>query len=112
MSLSQIADSTQGRMVGNHLSTSVIGGKAVSVFAVGRTPANGQAFDEALYTAGPLAVTGGSAASRTRGGATVPAPHIPKPLPIRLISLRSTPRCVPVSAGAHLVRVGGEFGCD
>jgi hypothetical protein len=53
MSLSQIADSTQGRMVGDYLSTSVIGGKAVSVFAVGKAPTNGQAFDEALYTAGP-----------------------------------------------------------
>ncbi|WP_256725554.1 exo-alpha-sialidase [Streptomyces sp. IMTB 2501] len=74
MSLSQIADSTQGRMVGDYISTSVLSGKAVSVFAVGKTPAGGQAFDEALYTAGPLAVTGGSARTTTHGAANVTAP--------------------------------------
>ncbi|GHE11842.1 exo-alpha-sialidase [Streptomyces alanosinicus] len=83
MSLSQIADSTQGSMVGDYISTSVIGGKAVSAFAVGKAPAGGQAFDEALYTAGPLTVTGGSTASTTRGAVTVSAPHITKPLPTR-----------------------------
>ncbi|GAA2518762.1 hypothetical protein [Streptomyces longisporus] len=86
MSLSQIADSTQGRMVGDYLSTSVIGGKAVSTFAVGKAPTNGQAFDEALYTAGPLTVTGGSVASSTRGAASVAAPHRSAgsmPLPVR-----------------------------
>ncbi|MEK2479286.1 sialidase family protein [Streptomyces noursei] len=59
MSLNQIASTTQGSMVGDYLSTSVIGGKAVSAFAVGKAPAGGQAFDEALYTAGGLAVSGG-----------------------------------------------------
>ncbi|MFD9510095.1 exo-alpha-sialidase [Streptomyces mirabilis] len=75
MSLSQIANSTQGSMVGDYLSTSVIAGKAVSVFAVGKAPSNGQAFDEALYTAGPLTVTGGSLAATTHGAATVSAPR-------------------------------------
>ncbi|MFI5977687.1 hypothetical protein [Streptomyces sp. NPDC051452] len=83
MSLSRVADSTQGRMVGDYLSTSVVGGKAVSAFAVGKASANGQAFDEALYTAGPLAVAGGSARCTTRGAATVPSPHLTKPLPTR-----------------------------
>ncbi|WP_406470102.1 exo-alpha-sialidase [Streptomyces sp. NBC_01615] len=83
MSLSQIANSTQGRMVGDYLSTSVIGGKAVSVFAVGKAPTNGQAFDEALYTAGGLTVTGGSLAATTRGAATVSTPHTTHPLPTR-----------------------------
>jgi hypothetical protein len=41
-------------MVGDYISTSVIGGKAVSVLAVGKTPANGQAFGEGLYTVGGL----------------------------------------------------------
>ncbi|MFK0022637.1 hypothetical protein [Streptomyces sp. NPDC090798] len=75
MSLSQIADPTQGSMVGDYLSTSVIAGKAVSVFAVGKAPTNGQAFDEVLYTAGPLTVTGGSLAATTHGAATVSAPR-------------------------------------
>jgi hypothetical protein len=83
MSLSQIANSTQGSMVGDYISTSVIGGKAVSAFAVGKAPTNGQAFDEALYTAGGLTVTGGSLAATTRGAATVSTPHTTHPLPTR-----------------------------
>ncbi|GGU87350.1 hypothetical protein GCM10010211_62010 [Streptomyces albospinus] len=86
MPLSQIADTTQGRMVGDYLSTSVIDGKAVSAFAVGKSPTNGQAFDEALYTAGPLTVTGGSRASTTRGAALAPLRHgatSSTPLPVR-----------------------------
>jgi hypothetical protein len=65
MSVSQIANTTQGRMVGDYISCSISAGKAVSVFAVGKTPTNGKAFDEALYTAGPLAVTGGARRSVT-----------------------------------------------
>ncbi|GHI07913.1 exo-alpha-sialidase [Streptomyces cellostaticus] len=52
--LSQIANTSQGRMVGDYISTSVVGGRAVSAFPVGQAPTTGQAFDEALYTAGPL----------------------------------------------------------
>jgi len=51
--LSQIANTNQGRMVGDYISTSIVGGRAVSAFPVGKAPATGQAFDEALYTAGP-----------------------------------------------------------
>ncbi|MFD5796434.1 exo-alpha-sialidase [Streptomyces diastatochromogenes] len=54
--LSQIANTNQGRMVGDYISTSIVGGRAVSAFPVGRAPTTGQAFDEALYTAGPLTV--------------------------------------------------------
>ncbi|MGW2815637.1 exo-alpha-sialidase [Streptomyces sp. NPDC001415] len=64
MSLSQIASTTQGSMVGDYISTSVVGGKAVAVFAVGKTPTNGQAFDEALYTAGGLPLRGGTVKSQ------------------------------------------------
>ena len=59
MSLSQIASTTQGAMVGDYISCSVVNGKAVAIFAIGKTPANGQAFDEAMYTAGGLTVAGG-----------------------------------------------------
>jgi hypothetical protein len=54
MSLSQIAATTQGPMVGDYMSCSVVGGKSVAIFAVGKAPTNGQAFDEGMYTAGPL----------------------------------------------------------
>ncbi|MFJ8313466.1 MULTISPECIES: hypothetical protein [unclassified Streptomyces] len=60
MSLSQIAGTTQGSMVGDYISTSVVNGKSVSVFAVGKAPTNGQAFDEGLYTVGGLALRGGT----------------------------------------------------
>ena len=38
-------------MVGDYISCSAAGGKAVAIFAVGKPPANDQAFDEAMYSA-------------------------------------------------------------
>jgi hypothetical protein len=67
MSLSQIASTTQGSMVGDYISCSIVDGKAVAIFAIGRTPANGQAFNEAMYTVGGLPITGGSARANTTG---------------------------------------------
>lgn len=49
MSLSMIANTSQGRMVGDYISTSWSGGTAHPVFAAGRTP-TAAAFDEAIYT--------------------------------------------------------------
>uniref|UniRef100_A0AAU2VG83 Exo-alpha-sialidase n=1 Tax=Streptomyces sp. NBC_00003 TaxID=2903608 RepID=A0AAU2VG83_9ACTN len=60
MSLSQIASTTQGSMVGDYISTSVVNGKSVAVFAVGKAPTNGQTFDEGLYTVGGLMLMGGN----------------------------------------------------
>ncbi len=59
--LSQIANTSQGSMVGDYISASVLNGNAFALFAVGKAPSNGQAFDEAMYTAGGLPVTGGAA---------------------------------------------------
>jgi hypothetical protein len=64
MSLAQVANTTQGSMVGDYISTSIVNGKAVSVFAVGRTPTNGQTFDEGLYTVGGLNVAAGTVRSQ------------------------------------------------
>ncbi|MFD7020208.1 hypothetical protein [Streptomyces sp. NPDC059928] len=64
MSLSQIASTTQGSMVGDYMSTSVVNGKSVAVFAVDKAPTSGQVFDEALYTAGALSLTGGTVTSQ------------------------------------------------
>jgi hypothetical protein len=56
MTLSQIAQTSQGPMVGDYISTSFSGGKATTTFAVGVTSAT-SAFDEAMYApAAPLAV--------------------------------------------------------
>ncbi|WP_369357834.1 sialidase family protein [Streptomyces sp. cg2] len=74
MSLTQIANTTQGSMVGDYLSTSVIGGKAVSTFAVGKPSTDSQAFNEALYTAGGLPVTGGPVKTQQAAHNSAPNP--------------------------------------
>jgi hypothetical protein len=54
MRLTWIANSQNGRMVGDYFATAFSGGKAFPIFAVGKKPPAGHAFDEAMYT-----VTGG-----------------------------------------------------
>jgi hypothetical protein len=70
MSLSQIAATTLGSMVGDYMACSIVGGKAVAIFAIGKTPTNGEAFNEAMYTVGGgLSIIGGSARAHTTGAA-------------------------------------------
>jgi len=73
MTLAQIASTTQGAMVGDYISCSILGGKAFSVFAIGKAPTNGQAFDEGIYTAGGLAISGGALLAHSSGASEVPA---------------------------------------
>ena len=74
--LSQIASTSQGTMVGDYMSCSVVGGKGVALFAVGKSPTNGQAFDEAMYTvAGGLALQAGTVPAST-GPVYQVAPHV------------------------------------
>jgi hypothetical protein len=47
-------------MVGDYISCSVLSGKAYALFAVGAAPTGGAAFNESMYTAGGLSVSGGS----------------------------------------------------
>jgi hypothetical protein len=49
MTLSWLANTSQGRMVGDYISTSFAGGLAHGVFAVANAP-TGTVFDEAMYT--------------------------------------------------------------
>jgi len=51
MSLSWLANTNQGAMVGDYISTSFAGGSPHPVFALANAP-NGGAFDEAVYTTG------------------------------------------------------------
>lgn len=51
MTLSWLASTSQGRMVGDYISTSFAGGVAHPVFAVANAP-SGSVFDEAIYTTG------------------------------------------------------------
>ncbi|MFE7592672.1 sialidase family protein [Kitasatospora sp. NPDC057512] len=85
MPLSRIAATGGGAMVGDYLSTSVLDGKAVAIFAVGRAPADGQAFDEAMYAVeGGLPVRGGSTPSSTGPVAfTAPVRERQLPPPVR-----------------------------
>src|SRR5438105_7435701 len=64
MALSEIANTSQGPMVGDYISTSFSGGLATTVFAVGHEPLTA-AFDEAMYApTAPLTVATPSAATR------------------------------------------------
>jgi hypothetical protein len=71
MSLSDIAQTSQGPMVGDYISTSISGGAATTVIAVG-LPHSGSTFDEAMYAPTaklPIA----SAAQATRPSSTAGA---------------------------------------
>ncbi|MCW2948704.1 MAG: hypothetical protein JWR24_5421 [Actinoallomurus sp.] len=60
MNLSWIANTSQGPMVGDYISTSIAGGRAWPTIAVANAP-SGSTFDEAMYQpAGGLPITGGA----------------------------------------------------
>jgi hypothetical protein len=67
MTLDQIAQTSQGPMVGDYISTSISGNRATTVFAVGKPPTTA-AFDEAMYSPGRLAIA--TAAEATRASTT------------------------------------------
>jgi hypothetical protein len=77
MTLSQIAQTSQGPMVGDYISTSFSGGRAIPVFAVGLPPSFA-AFDEAMYVpATPLTVaTAAQATNAASSAGVVPGPGI------------------------------------
>jgi hypothetical protein len=71
MSLADIAQTSQGPMVGDYISTSISGGSATTVIAVGR-PHTGTVFDEAMYApTSKLPIV--SAADATRPSSTAGA---------------------------------------
>jgi hypothetical protein len=77
MTLSWLANTSQGRMVGDYISTSVFpaanGGRAYPVIAVANPP-SGTVFDEAMHVpTGGLAVTGGSLRASSAGAHTIPS---------------------------------------
>ena len=68
MQLSWLAATNQGQMVGDYISTEIIGGKAFPVFAVARPPSTGGVLNEALYTvAGGLSAAAGSNVASSGG---------------------------------------------
>jgi hypothetical protein len=68
MSLSWLANTSQGRMVGDYISTSVLaGGRAWPTIAVATAPVNG-VFDEAMWVpTGGLPISGGTARASAAG---------------------------------------------
>jgi hypothetical protein len=74
MTLSWLPNTSQGRMFGDYISTSVrAGGNAYPVIPVAHAP-SGSTFDLAMYAPGGLAVTGGTArATAATAQAEVPA---------------------------------------
>ena len=75
MSLSSLASTNQGPMVGDYVSTSFSGGKAFPVVAVANPPSN-STLDEAMYTvAGGVAVAGGTASGAGDQVVAAPVPH-------------------------------------
>jgi len=75
MTLDQIAQTSQGPMVGDYISTSISGGFAATVFAVGKPPAGTAAFDEAMDSPGQLPIATATQATRlstTAGAADGP----------------------------------------
>ena len=64
MSLNDIAQTSQGPMVGDYISTSFnSAGTASALIAVG-SPHTGSVFNEGMFTPGPLAVSGAAAATQ------------------------------------------------
>jgi len=76
MALSDIAQTSQGPMVGDYISTSfVAGGKATTTIAVGRPHVLDQPFDEAMYApTAPLAVASPAQAVNAASSGAVVAP--------------------------------------
>jgi BNR repeat-like domain len=73
MSLTDIAATSQGPMVGDYISTSFAGGKATTLFAVG-LPHTGSAFNEGMYApSAPLAVATAAQATNAASAAGVQA---------------------------------------
>jgi hypothetical protein len=56
-------------MVGDYISTSWLGNRAYGVFAVGRKPTNGKAFDEGTFV--PTGGLNRTRSTRSAGGASV-----------------------------------------
>jgi len=76
MALSQIAQTSQGPMVGDYISSSFSGGKVATLFAVGLQQPSTTTFDEAMYAPStPLTVASPAQATNasSTAGAVVPA---------------------------------------
>ena len=75
MALSQIAQTSQGPMVGDYISSSFSGGKVATLFAVGLQQPSATTFDEAMYApSAPLTVAAQAQATNASSTAGVLVP--------------------------------------
>jgi hypothetical protein len=85
--LTQVPDTSQGKMVGDYFSTSWSGGKAIPAFMVASAPPNGFAFNQPMFTAtGGLTAAAGGFVSTSSGDhaiAGAAADHASPRSPIR-----------------------------
>jgi hypothetical protein len=74
MALSWLPNTSEGRMFGDYISTSVVsGGNAYPILSLASSP-TGSTFDQAMFVpTGGLAVTGGSNTAAATAGTPVPA---------------------------------------
>ncbi len=85
--VSLISDTSQGRMVGDYISTSWVGGRAFGAISVGQTPSSA-AFDQAIYVpTGGVVATGPftAAANRNQPESAAASDH---PDPVRPLRTR------------------------
>src|SRR5439155_6493840 len=81
--LNLIADTSQGRMVGDYISTSWVGGRAYGAFAVGKPPST-LAFDEAIYVpTGSVAARRGAHSGAGDAVVTNASDHAARANPVR-----------------------------
>jgi hypothetical protein len=80
MTIAWLPRTSQGRMFGDYISTSIAGGKAVPAISVAKAPSGGL-FDQAIYApSGGLALATGTATGESAPGGSSPAPA-PAPAP-------------------------------
>jgi hypothetical protein len=71
-SVALVPNTTQGRMVGDYISTSWMGGRAFGAIAVAKAPSGGFAFDQALYVpTGGLTASAGAFVNTAKGDQAV-----------------------------------------
>jgi len=84
MTLSWIANTSQGRMVGDYISTSITGGRAWPVIEVATAPSGSTFNENSFVPTGGLAITGGSrSATATPVVTSGHQPSHPRPPRIR-----------------------------
>ncbi|HEV7234570.1 MAG TPA: hypothetical protein VGN15_00225, partial [Ktedonobacteraceae bacterium] len=83
LSMAWLANTTQGYMVGDYISTSFSNGKAFPLFVAASAPSNSGQLNESLFTTSQgLAIVGGTLSATSEGAYEV----VPHPAPSVLLT--------------------------